>query len=819
MADDLTIKVGADTRDAEAALGKVTSALKAFASIAISGAMAKSIMDIADQAQVLSTKLLQVTGNTADANKAFSSLAQVSKQTGVGLAENVQLYQRMIQSDMLLGSTQASVENVMKAFNRTMLESGMSTSEVAAATDKLGEAYQEGAIDMRAWKSIIEPNAALLNMLKEVTGKTTTELKFLASNGLLSLTTITRALENSKQATEDYATAIDTIPKATTYLQTSIMEAVKKFDDMTGASDKISTAIVFLADNITGIAIAAVMALGGAFLYLNAAAAPWLLAATAIVAAVVAIGVGIQKLIDAMDLLGSKISIWDRLTATIDTAASKVAGFLGISYELSETTKKTNETRKVEIEQTNQQAAAIEKVTKAKINYVRQAPVLALDKSLREQISAMNSISALDAQITDLNRTDLEVQKAINAEKAKYVLLNDKIPPALEKQLALAVRQREEAKLSQAGLQFILENQDQYSKLTLDQAKAQREITAAVRIGGADPQQARIATERLINNTLKERADILSRDPSITMFDRLKASSESLLISIKMNNKEAAALVEHLNKGGELPTGTSLVKPGRSGSGLAMGGGPMDPNKDMFKEILNNEVTYNLEAIRLNQELYDTKLGIAEQYYATVLRLEKDALGNQMFGAETAKSIASERTAFEKKSETEKASWAIEQGASVFNEMGKYNRQAFAAAKAFNIANAIMNTYMGATKALATYPPPFNFIGAAATIAFGLLQVATISAQQYSGRATGGGVTGGTSYMVGEKGPELFTPGAGGTITPNNALGGRSQQVNVNFNINMTDARGVDQLIMERKGMIVSMIRSAITDRGMSSPV
>lgn len=121
MADDLTIKVGADTRDAEAALGKVTSALKAFASIAISGAMAKSIMDIAEQAQVLSTKLLQVTGSTAAANAAFSSLAQVSKQTGVGLAENVQLYQRMIQSDMLLGSTQAAVETVMKAFNRTML--------------------------------------------------------------------------------------------------------------------------------------------------------------------------------------------------------------------------------------------------------------------------------------------------------------------------------------------------------------------------------------------------------------------------------------------------------------------------------------------------------------------------------------------------------------------------------------------------------------------------------------------------------------------------------------------------------------------------
>ena len=39
-------------------------------------------------------------------------------------------------------------------------------------------------------------------------------------------------------------------------------------------------------------------------------------------------------------------------------------------------------------------------------------------------------------------------------------------------------------------------------------------------------------------------------------------------------------------------------------------------------------------------------------------------------------------------------------------------------------------------------------------------------------QAHGGPVTGGTSYMVGEKGPELFTPGASGVITPNHKLGG-----------------------------------------------
>ena len=40
------------------------------------------------------------------------------------------------------------------------------------------------------------------------------------------------------------------------------------------------------------------------------------------------------------------------------------------------------------------------------------------------------------------------------------------------------------------------------------------------------------------------------------------------------------------------------------------------------------------------------------------------------------------------------------------------------------------------------------------------------------GRAGGGPVSAGKSYLVGERGPELFTPGASGGITPNGAMGG-----------------------------------------------
>ena len=53
--------------------------------------------------------------------------------------------------------------------------------------------------------------------------------------------------------------------------------------------------------------------------------------------------------------------------------------------------------------------------------------------------------------------------------------------------------------------------------------------------------------------------------------------------------------------------------------------------------------------------------------------------------------------------------------------------------------------------------------------------------------ATGGHVVGGSSYLVGERGMELFTPTTSGTITPNNQLGNTSVVVNV-------DAKGQSQV-------------------------
>ena len=64
-------------------------------------------------------------------------------------------------------------------------------------------------------------------------------------------------------------------------------------------------------------------------------------------------------------------------------------------------------------------------------------------------------------------------------------------------------------------------------------------------------------------------------------------------------------------------------------------------------------------------------------------------------------------------------------------------------------------------------------------------------------RANGGPVMSGGSYIVGERGPELFTPSSSGSITPNNAMGGANITVNVNGGDPNSIVRALQQYVRQ----------------------
>ena len=79
----------------------------------------------------------------------------------------------------------------------------------------------------------------------------------------------------------------------------------------------------------------------------------------------------------------------------------------------------------------------------------------------------------------------------------------------------------------------------------------------------------------------------------------------------------------------------------------------------------------------------------------------------------------------------------------------------------------------------------------------------------FSGRADGGPVTKGRGYIVGERGPELFTPGSSGNITPNHQLGG-STNVVVNVDASGSSVEGDEQRGKELGRLISVAIQSEL---------
>jgi len=85
-------------------------------------------------------------------------------------------------------------------------------------------------------------------------------------------------------------------------------------------------------------------------------------------------------------------------------------------------------------------------------------------------------------------------------------------------------------------------------------------------------------------------------------------------------------------------------------------------------------------------------------------------------------------------------------------------------------------------------------------------------------RELGGPVQRSGTYLVGERGPELFTPGQSGNITSNKNMGA-GNTANVTFNINAIDTSDATRLIVSQRGTIVGVINQALNERGRAALV
>lgn len=242
-----------------------------------------------------------------------------------------------------------------------------------------------------------------------------------------------------------------------------------------------------------------------------------------------------------------------------------------------------------------------------------------------------------------------------------------------------------------------------------------------------------------------------------------------------------------------------------------VGGTLADKNPEVEAERLKLEQLQILrDAGKISEQEYQTAIGVI-QANAARARLERQKQEVE----ETLKMLKegnASKADIEKLSQEQKVQVLYQGGKDALNALAQFNEKAFKIAKALAIAESLQNTYRAVSNALATFPFPLNIAIAGIMAARGYAEVQKIRGTQYTGARRQGGLVGeNQSYLVGEDGPEMFTPSSSGRITPNDQMG---QGVTVNFNISTVDADGFDEILINRRSTIVGIINEATNKRG-----
>jgi tape measure domain-containing protein len=793
---DATLRIDVDTREANRALGSLSRSLQALAT----GAVVAGFIKLSDQATELRNRLNQVSTSTTQQNILFERLVQVANNARTPLTTTGDLFFRIARNVDALGISQNEALRATELVAKAISSSGISAQEASGPLLQLGQALQSGRLQGDELRSILEGLPPVAKAIADSLGVPIARLRQLGSEGKISSQQVIQAILAARDTIErDFAKTTPTIGQAFTVLTNNFTAFISVLDRSLGISKAGASTLLTLANAIQSLS----NNIGTVVEFLK------ILGQIAITVFLFTFAGRIATALRAVATVVQRIGYFFLdFGKSISTITASFAKFYAVA--------------KQQVLSVITQISGRSQALSGIFDFLTRAIFIPLNGVIRILASAFQNLHvviglAIGAALGFLDPVISRMKKVL-----QYIGLIDDSQSSNKKAL------EEEAAANAHYAEQIRKAMDEKKKvaemLSASQEKFNKEFEK--NIGQQEyelvlKQNSNLYTESQMQalleiNKLKQSA--VSQEATLTQqqADRLRKVIE-----------EAAAYERMAQSRRQVDEAGRNV--------ITQVAGVADPRIAVEQEYINQQIAlenYFVQNSLLTQEQYQqTLFQIEEQYrlakYDASVALEErlrsiqqktfeQQLRNQGFSFDQSRRMSEERAAFDRKTEFEKAQYAIEQGASVFESLGKYNKTAFQAAKAFNIANAIMNTYAGATKALATYPPPFNFIAAAAVVAGGMAQVAQIRAQQYSGRALGGPVMAGQSYIVGERGPEMFTPATSGGITPNNQLSDGSP-VNINFNIQANDARGFDQLLAERRPMIINMVRTAMEDRGNKS--
>ena len=182
------------------------------------------VVQYADAWTGVESRLKLVTKNTQELEKTQTALFNVAEKSRSSFTDTATLYTRMANATKSMNVSQDELLRTTETINKALVISGASTAESSSAILQLSQAMASGVLRGEEFNSISENGSEILNILGQSLGKTTGELRKMASEGEIT----------TKVLIDGLAKGAETVDEKFKSMNLTVSQALQSFDNNMG---------------------------------------------------------------------------------------------------------------------------------------------------------------------------------------------------------------------------------------------------------------------------------------------------------------------------------------------------------------------------------------------------------------------------------------------------------------------------------------------------------------------------------------------------------------------------------------------------------
>ncbi|MFN4296806.1 MAG: tape measure protein [Brevundimonas sp.] len=202
----------------------------------------------------LNSRVRLAVGEHENAEAVMGRLTQMARRTYSSLDVTAEGFLQNANAMRELGYTTQTTLNFVEALNNGMVVSGAKGQRAESVMNALSKAMAFGELRGDNLNTVLQSGGRITEVLAASLGVATTELRQMGERGLLTTDVLVQALTGSLEQLRAEADSMPaTVADAYTLLGNKLVEYVGQADQSLGATEKMSAAIIKIADNLDDI--------------------------------------------------------------------------------------------------------------------------------------------------------------------------------------------------------------------------------------------------------------------------------------------------------------------------------------------------------------------------------------------------------------------------------------------------------------------------------------------------------------------------------------------------------------------------------------